>query len=184
VEDLFENELSFTWSFTTTLEPVIPPDTTAPEVNETGFYKANNRLPVDGQITIPFTEPLNASTIEVTVADEDGNNITGDIAYDEITYIVVFTPDAPLDYDTIYTVTISAEDTSGNSIPDDNIGFTFTTEKEEADNMLSPLFIWVMVFIIIIIVILIVVMLVIQRKREEPADADDSIEDAEDELEE
>lgn len=167
IEDSFWNELSFKWSFTTEIKPTIPPDTTPPEVDNTQFYKKNDRLPVDGQIKIPFSEPLNESTIELTITDSSGNVVLGDWVYDSESRTIVFTPDEPLKPGEKYTVTIDAADTSGNEIPSESGTFSFTTEEKKAEDSLSPFLMWMMISVIIVVIIMIIVVLAVQRRGRE-----------------
>ncbi|UCH88858.1 MAG: Ig-like domain-containing protein [Thermoplasmata archaeon] len=177
IADLNHNPTEFIWSFTTQKEPIIPPDTTPPEVNATSFYAKNNRLPVDGQIIIPFNEALNESSITMIVTDSSGNEVKGDLVYDPEIFTIVFTPDNPLKYDEIYSITIYAEDTAGNPIPEEERELTFTTEKEEDDEILSPFVMTLMSAVILIVIVLIVIVLVLQRKRGELVEEEEGVEE-------
>jgi hypothetical protein len=182
IADLVGNGMVFGWSFTTREVPLIPPDTNPPEIDNVEFIKQNNRLKIGDQITIPFNEALNESTIDLVITDSEGNEVAGTFVYDEETNTIVFTPDQQLKYDEKYTVSIKVNDTSGNPlVPEDGI-IVFTTEEKESEVVLSESLMYLMLAVMIIVIILIIVLLAMRSRTkpiEEPSDIEDEDEDTE-----
>jgi methionine-rich copper-binding protein CopC len=58
-------------------------------------------------ITATFDEPMQSSTIALTVKSSSGSTVAGKISYNSTNYTVTFTPKSALAYNTTYTVTIS-----------------------------------------------------------------------------
>ena len=116
IKDLTGNALAadYIWSFTTGTEA----DTSAPQVLSTNPQDKSTGVTVNSAINAIFSEPLNCSTVDTTSfvlsgpsGPIDGNtDCYGDIAF--------FTPSSNLEFDTVYTATITSEvqDLSKNAI--------------------------------------------------------------------
>ncbi|MCP4345626.1 MAG: Ig-like domain-containing protein, partial [Desulfobacterales bacterium] len=115
-----------TWSFTTTSEP----DTTAPRVISNIPARAETGVSADSVITVTFSEPVDAETLtaETFFAYGGSDYVAGHISYNGV--VAILTPSSSLDFDTICTVTVSADikDLAGNPLEPEYI-WSFTTEK-------------------------------------------------------
>jgi parallel beta-helix repeat protein len=104
-------------------------DTTPPMVESTSPLNNAYEVPVEAIIEVNFSEPMDPETITTTTFFiNDGNNaIEGIVGFDSAT--AIFTPNITLNYDTVYTVTIStfAKDLAGNSLQD-SYSWSFSTD--------------------------------------------------------
>ena len=111
--------------------PTPTPDTTLPTVSSTSPAGGATGVTIDSVITVTFSEPMDASTIETsTFIVRDGNNniIDGTVSYNDST--ATFTPLNNLEYSTTYTVTITGvKDLAGNAM-DPDFTFSFTTGED------------------------------------------------------
>jgi len=120
-EDLAGNALesNYTWSFTTGTAP----DTTPPTVSSTSPENNATDVGLSAAISATFSEAMNPATVTTaTLIVNDGtNNIAGTVACSGTT--AMFTPTATLDYDTVYTATITTEveDLAGNAVETDYV---------------------------------------------------------------
>ncbi len=121
-EDINGNHLnnSYTFQFST-----VPPegDSTAPTLKD--WSPKGSNAPVDSLIWFTFSEAMDKT---ITEDGFDFSPVTaGKLSWDR--NILVFTPDANLSFDTIYTVTLSktTADLSGNTLKE-SFMFTFLTE--------------------------------------------------------
>ena len=119
VRDLAGNALAspYTWSFTTTGDV----DITPPTVSSTSPVNGAANVNVNSTITATFSEEMQSSTINTntfTVSDGNGN-IGGTVSYNDTT--TTFTPSANLDFNTVYTatITIGARDLTSNALASD-----------------------------------------------------------------
>jgi hypothetical protein len=95
---------------------------------------ADQEIDVDvyGDITATFSEAMDPLSIvggTFTVVDPDGELVPGLVDYDPLTQTATFTPEAPLDYETVYeaTITTDATDAEFNGLLEDYV-WTFTTQ--------------------------------------------------------
>ncbi|WP_295679109.1 Ig-like domain-containing protein, partial [uncultured Nevskia sp.] len=117
ITDLSGNPLgtAFTWTFTTG----VIDDTTSPTVVLTDPFAGEVGTPVNAQITVTFSEVINAATLTAssfTVTDPSNAVVAGTIAYSGNS--ATFTPSAPLAASTLFTVTVSnaVTDLAGNAL--------------------------------------------------------------------
>jgi hypothetical protein len=116
-KDLAGNSLAstFTSSFTTT-------DATPPGVVSTSPLNGAVNVPVNTVVTVTFSEPMNASTINgstITLrVTATSAAVPGTVSYNGGTNTATFTPTASLSGPTGYTLTVTtgAKDLAGNSL--------------------------------------------------------------------
>ncbi|MCP4693427.1 MAG: hypothetical protein GY859_35640 [Desulfobacterales bacterium] len=133
VTDLAGNALGadYTWSFTT--GPYV--DVLRPAV----LSKApvGSDVSVDAEVVITFTEPMDPASITTAVftLQNGAGDVAGAVSLDGAD--ATFTPDQPLDYETVYTATMTtgAMDLAGNHMQYDYY-WQFTTE--EAPDLTPP----------------------------------------------
>lgn len=122
------NIITTNWAFKTKAEDALAIVDRIPKPNST-----NN--PVDGEITVKFSQPLQTSTVTSSniYLRKSGStrNISADLKYTNSTRIVTITPGTNLDYDTDYIVylTNNIRDTNGNRLTATN--WKFTTKEED-----------------------------------------------------
>lgn len=104
----------YSWSFMTSSET----DSKAPQISATIPGAGTNKVDVQTAISVSFDEPLNPGVLnnEVFTITSDQDMVGGQIAYDNPTNTLSFTPDEPLAYLTDYTVTLNSgiQDMAGN----------------------------------------------------------------------
>ena len=106
----------------------LTPDTTAPTISSPPTSGATD-VSVSADITVPFSEEMDASTINstnITVVDGSGNPVNGIWTYSGTT--ATFNPDSDLSYSTTYTVTVGTgvKDRAGNALGS-VLSWNFTT---------------------------------------------------------
>ncbi|MBI5207493.1 MAG: Ig-like domain-containing protein [Candidatus Firestonebacteria bacterium] len=125
VKDLAGNALEsdYIWSFKTGSIT----DITLPEIIEVNPLNGANNIPINSNITVTFSEPINAlsittSTFYITLSE----NISGTVEYNGIA--AIFKPLSNLSPNTTYTavITNSIKDLSGNKLKSD-FSWSFTT---------------------------------------------------------
>lgn len=123
-EDLAGNALTadYSWSFTTLA------DTTPPAVTSTIPSNGATDVATNTIIDATFSEPMDAATITSSnfTVNDGSSNISGVVSYNATT--ATFTPTADLNYDTVYTITITtaAQDLAGNAMQTD-YSWSFTS---------------------------------------------------------
>ncbi|UCF07539.1 MAG: Ig-like domain-containing protein, partial [Thermoplasmata archaeon] len=141
----------YTFTFTTKVDPFPP---TVTQVQPEG-----SNVPVDTQIRITFSEPMDNASLygafRITpyapgTLNWDGNTL-------------VFTPSGKLAGDTTYNITLSASarDRAGNMMEDD-YGWEFTTEDHEGAK--EDQFPWEVVILVFLAVVLLVFILFLRRE--------------------
>jgi hypothetical protein len=116
VKDLAGNAIAapYTWSFTTGKDP----DTKAPVVTGTIHDNGAIDVPINTKVGVTFSEamdPLTITNLTFTLK-RGGKPVSGIITYSRVT--AVFVPVDDLDYNSVYTVTITrgAKDLAGNAL--------------------------------------------------------------------
>ena len=134
VKDVAGNALAVdkVWTFTTGAAP----DTTAPTVSSTNPIAGAVGVCNNKTINATFSEPMDPLTITTdtfTLAVTAGASVNGVVAYDPLTNIATFNPDADLTGTpaTSYTATIKGgasgvKDVAGNALASNKV-WTFTT---------------------------------------------------------
>ncbi len=116
------NEMQpFSWEFTTeAIADQQPPAMTArsPSINATG-------VSIGAGVSATFNEVINASTLSIVVIPGGGLPVSGTVDWNPASFTATFTPEQNLSLDTVYTVSINAEDLSGNAT---TASWLFTTE--------------------------------------------------------
>ncbi|PLX88341.1 MAG: hypothetical protein C0619_12960, partial [Desulfuromonas sp.] len=128
VTDLAGNSLVET--YTSNFSTITEPDLTPPTVLGTNPAEGATDIPLNSSITVTFSEPINpASAISSNfiLVDNLANPVSGQVSGSANT--ATFTPDAPLDYSTTYTATVTTGilDTAGNPLASD-FSWDFATE--------------------------------------------------------
>lgn len=122
------NIIATNWTFKTKAEDALAIVDRNPKPNAIDH-------PVDGEITVKFSQPLQTSTITSSniYLRKSGStrNISADLKYNNSTRTVTIIPSSNLDYDTEYTVylTNNIRDTNGNRLTATN--WKFTTKEED-----------------------------------------------------
>ncbi|GAA1336907.1 hypothetical protein GCM10009660_18180 [Catellatospora bangladeshensis] len=89
-------------------------DTTAPvSSGHTPLTDAVD-VPLTGQVTASFDEPIDLTNTQFSVSDTGGAKLDGALTRSADQQTVIWTPAAPLAASTRYTVTVRAADTGGN----------------------------------------------------------------------
>jgi methionine-rich copper-binding protein CopC len=97
-------------------------DITPPTVTSTSPAANASGVATSTPVRATFSEPVQASTIAMTVS----GNVTGTTSYDASSLTATFTPSAPLANQTTYTVTVGgAKDLAGNTMS--AVTWSFTT---------------------------------------------------------
>lgn len=117
---------SKSWQFTTR-------DITAPYVTSTVPSNGAIKIAVTSPITINFSEAMQTLSSSNITVSKGGTAITGTVTFDSTSKLTAtFTPTYSLDYNTLYTVTISnAKDLGGNNLAPNPTTFTFQTTAQE-----------------------------------------------------
>jgi hypothetical protein len=121
-EDLVGNPLAgapYAWDFTTTA------DVTSPQVLAVSPISGAMEVALEAPVVITFSEPIDTGTFGFTVAPDPGEWAVGWMMSDTL----VTLDHAPLDADTVYTVTVeAAADLVGNPLAEAPVAWSFTTE--------------------------------------------------------
>ena len=134
VRDVAGNPVATTIGSSFTTVGSVVPDTTPPIVIDTSPANNGTGYAVNGAITVTFSEPLNAATVNAQSANILINGVTrvaSTAVYNAATDSLTITPLLPLAYGTNYTVYIvggstGIRDLSGNALAA-NFSSTFTT---------------------------------------------------------
>ena len=112
---------------------------------DTGPPDVINRVPAPGLIEVPrdtvvtaeFSEPVAPALIAFSVADAAGADVPGSTTYDAATATATFTPQSELASNAVFTASVIATDTAGNSAPE-AATWSFTTVNGGS----SPVTLW------------------------------------------
>jgi methionine-rich copper-binding protein CopC len=119
-----------------------PPDTTAPTVTTQLPVPGSSSASFSTSVQASFGEPVQGSTVSMTVRDPGNNSVAGSVAYDVGTRSVTFVPASPLAAATAYTATVSgAKDLSGNSMSAP-VSWSFTTVATAPPPGACPCSLW------------------------------------------
>jgi uncharacterized repeat protein (TIGR02543 family) len=95
-----------------------------------GINAAN--VPVSSLVSVTFSKPMSATTLNTSnfSVEDGGGPIAGSIGYNSTTRTATFTPSAPLNISTVYTIKLTQDikDTSGNTL---NEGFETALIREQ-----------------------------------------------------
>ena len=128
VKDLAGNNLveEHTFSFTVQMEQIRPRVVNVEPVDQSQFVKRNTR------VAVTFSEPMNSTSLANTIVIRDPGLDVVPITpqYNAENYTLVVRPDTPLEYQTLYTITVKQEamDLAGNML-DREYTSSFTTER-------------------------------------------------------
>ena len=117
----------FVWAFTTGAAA----DTSAPTMISTSPANAATVTPINRQITVRFSEAMDAETINsqtFTLVGPNNLPVLGTVAYAAVGTSAVFTPASPLADNSTFTATLlsGAKDLAGNALAS-NLVWAFTT---------------------------------------------------------
>lgn len=116
------------------------PDTTAPTVTARSPAAGATGVPTNTTVVATFSEPVQSSTISMSLRGPNGSSLTGSLSYDATARRATFTPSAALAAGTTYTATVSgAADPSGNVMS--AVSWSFTTAAG-TPNPACPCSIW------------------------------------------
>ncbi|MEX1079864.1 MAG: DUF4082 domain-containing protein [Homoserinimonas sp.] len=112
---------------------------------DTSPLTATNQLPLPGSTSVPtdttisavLSRPVDPSSVGFTVTSGGDTAVPGAVAYNAETRAATFTPSAPLDGGTEYTVTLTAEDSSGIELSGGQT-WTFTTAQPATAEGVCP----------------------------------------------
>lgn len=116
----------YSWTFTTR-------DAAAPFITTVVPTDSAVNIPRTSPISINFSEAMQALT-STNISVSDGvNPIAGTVTFDTVSKLTAtFTPTATLDFNTVYTVTVTgAKDLAGNIMAPNPYIFSFTTVAQE-----------------------------------------------------
>jgi hypothetical protein len=118
----------YSWSFTTGEQ-----DTTAPSIMTRSPLPAALDVPVSSPITVTFDEDLAPSSLDLAhfIPTSSYGTVPVTFNYNPATFTVTLTPTVSLLYNTLYTMTVTANtaDYAGNDLGTDAV-WTFTTIAE------------------------------------------------------
>jgi len=123
------------WSFTTR-------DDTPPSVIATSPANGATGVSATAPITVTFSEPMDASTINATnftlQVTSTGASVAGTVTYNATTRVATFTPNSALATPVNYTATVlaSVKDVAGNQMGA-SFQFTFTTADTTPPTVIS-----------------------------------------------
>ena len=126
VKDLAGNNMvaDHVFTFTAQLEKI------RPRVIKLEPIEGSVLIPRDQSVTVGFSEPMNATTlaISVRITNPAGDTIPATPYYDQPNFVLTVRPDMAMQYQTLYTVTVLmvAEDLAGNFLDREYVT-TFTT---------------------------------------------------------
>ncbi|HEU4808997.1 MAG TPA: DUF4082 domain-containing protein, partial [Homoserinimonas sp.] len=114
-------------------------------LTDTSPLTAANQLPLPGSTSVPtgttisavLSRPVVPSSVAFTVTSASGTTAAGSVAYDSATRTATFTPSASLDNGTKYTVTLTAQDSSGIALSAGQT-WSFTTAQPTAAEGVCP----------------------------------------------
>jgi uncharacterized protein DUF4082/Big-like domain-containing protein len=105
-------------------------DTTPPTVTATTPTSGATGVSASAALTATFSEPIDTSTLQFTLADAGGAQLTGTVTYDGPTRTATFTPGARLSAGEAYTASIRAADPDSNLMPSAvHVQFTTSTTQ-------------------------------------------------------
>jgi hypothetical protein len=110
--------------------------TSPPSIILTNPANNSTKIAVDTIISAKFSENMDVSTITKNTFSVD-NEVSGSVSYDSDKTTATFTPGTALNYDTIYTATITTNvmDLAGNSLP---IEYTWSFTTGPAPDTTPP----------------------------------------------
>ncbi|MFH2050213.1 MAG: Ig-like domain-containing protein [bacterium] len=111
-----------------------------PKVTSTSPSDGATGVVINSTVSVAFSKDIDSSTITLSTFQLDDNLLTGNsisyyVTYDENHKIATLTPSFDLNYDTVYTATITTElmDLAGNKMK--NVySWSFTTESKPVDD--------------------------------------------------
>lgn len=105
-----------------------------PQVLNISPNDGDTNIPVNTNISVIFSQPMDSATIEGTTnfilkkGTIDGDNVTGTVSYNSSTYSAIYNPDNNLEPETIYTVSLTQKIKSSDGTPlVRDYEWTFTT---------------------------------------------------------
>jgi methionine-rich copper-binding protein CopC len=128
VKDIAGNVLGAdeTFTFTVQLEQIQPRVTEFEPVEQEQFVSRNTK------VSVKFSEPMNSTSLAnaIVIKDPGLEEVPTTPQYNADNYTLIVKPDTPLEYQTLYTVTIrqTAQDLAGNYL-DREYFSSFTTER-------------------------------------------------------
>jgi len=75
-------------------------------------------------VSVTFSEPIDYTSLQLKLRDSQGNDVAGNVTYDNITKVARFSPTAPLAAGARYDVSVSARDPAGNTMTPATSSFT------------------------------------------------------------
>jgi hypothetical protein len=117
-----------TWSFTVR-------DTIAPYVSSTVPSNNTSNIARTSPITINFSEAMTTVTASNITVNDGTSNIAGTVTFDSVSKLTAtFTPSSAMNYNTIYTVTVTgAKDANNNTMSPNPYTFSFITTASAMD---------------------------------------------------
>ncbi|MFD2091856.1 DUF4082 domain-containing protein [Blastococcus deserti] len=102
-------------------------DTTPPTVTTRAPAPGATQVPLDGVVSVTFSEPVRVSALGVSLTGPDGAAVAGDLRLSEDGRTATLRPTSDLAPATGYTVAVRATDTFGNAMPVQTWSFATAT---------------------------------------------------------
>jgi hypothetical protein len=123
-------------------DTVAPPDTIPPHATPSTPLNGSSSVARSTKVTVAFDEPVQQSTVAMTVTDPSGGQVQGTISYDSTAHTATFTPNATLAAGTTYTATVSGvKDVAGNTMTAP-VSWSFKTQLPAATPGVCPCGVW------------------------------------------
>jgi hypothetical protein len=142
-------------------------DTTPPSVSSTFPVEDGEEIPMDADIIITFSEPMDQKSVRSAISVEPYTEYTLEWNDDNTTLTINCSED--LASKTLYTFNIGtkAKDMAGRSL-DSSFEFMFTTAEEKKDDEGFPTMYLLLALIMAIVVVLIIFLMIAAKKRKAP----------------
>jgi hypothetical protein len=100
--------------------PITIADVTSPSVTNSTPADGDTNVAIDSSISVTFNDNLNTGTVNATniILTGGGGAVPVSVSYNNAERRATIVPNAPLDNDTVYTLSLTSgvEDTDGNTL--------------------------------------------------------------------
>jgi hypothetical protein len=99
-------------------------------------------VPTNASVSVTFSEPVQASTIQFTLTGPNSSSVSGNVSYNSTTNTATFTPSATLSSATAYTANVSGVKDNNGIAMSSPYSFSFTTAQPTPPAGQCPCSIW------------------------------------------